>query len=232
MLCTYAGNNEMTDWTELLKQGYDSVAREYLRDYKDDLANKPLEQQMLQRLAKSVGAMGPICDLGCGPGQAAAYLHKLGARTFGIDISPAMAECAARLHPDVEFRVGNMYKLEIEDASLGGVVMLYSLSHAPRQDVVRVLREIGRVVAEQGQLMIAVHKGDAVYHRTEWYNKPVCIDWTFFTRDEMRVYLGVAGFEVVELVERKPYPDVEHQCPRLCIRARKSAGWHPSTAKV
>jgi ubiquinone/menaquinone biosynthesis C-methylase UbiE len=231
MLCIDAGKNGMTDWTELLKQGYDAVAREYLRDYKDDLKNKPLEQDMLARLAKSVAPMGPICDLGCGPGQAAAWLHNLGANAFGIDISPEMVECARRLNPDIEFKVGNMYHLELEDASLGGVVALYSLSNVPRQDVVPVLREIGRVTADHGQLMIAVHKGDAVYHRTEWYGKPVCIDWTFFTRDELRVYLAVAGFEIVELVERKAYPDVEHQCPRLCIRARKTAGWRPSSPR-
>jgi ubiquinone/menaquinone biosynthesis C-methylase UbiE len=232
MLSTYAGKHEMTDWTELLKQGYDSVAREYLRDYKDDLKNKPLEQEMLARLAKSVSAMGPVCDLGCGPGQAAAMLHKLGARAFGIDISPAMVEGAARLHPEIEFKVGNMYHLEVEDNSLGGVVMLYSLSNVPRQDVVPVFREIGRVLVDHGQLMIAVHKGESVYHRTEWYGRPVCIDWTFFTRDELRVYLSVAGFEFVELVERKPYPDVEHQCPRLCIRARKTPVLRPSSPRI
>lgn len=225
MLCIDAGKHGMTDWIELVKEGYDAVAREYLRDYKDDLKNKPLEQQMLERLAKSVAPLGPICDLGCGPGQAAAFLHKQGADVFGVDISPVMVECAGRLNPQIEFRQGNMYSLDIKDGSLGGVVALYSLSNIPRQDITPVLREIGRVLADDGQLVLAVHKGDAVYHRTEWYGKPVSIDWTFFTRDEMRIYLTVAGFEIVELVERKPYPDVEHQCPRLCIRARKTSGF-------
>jgi SAM-dependent methyltransferase len=221
-LCTDAGRHGMTNWIELLKEGYDSVAIEYVRDYRDDLKGKPLEQQMLGRLARSASTLGPICDLGCGPGQAAAYLHKLGAQVLGVDISPAMVECAVRLNPEIGFRVGNMYELDFADASLGGVVALYSLSNVPRQDVIPVLREIGRVLVDEGQLVLAVHRGDAVFHRTEWYGKPVSIDWTFFTRDEMRVYLAAAGFEIVELVERKPYPDVEHQCPRLCIRARKT----------
>jgi SAM-dependent methyltransferase len=232
MLYTDTGRYEMTDWIELVKEGYDAVARQYLRDYKDDLKNKPLEQQMLARLVKSVGTLGPICDLGCGPGQAAAWLHKLGVTVFGIDISPTMVTCAKEVNPDIEFRTGDIYHLELTDASLGGIVALYTISHVPRQDVTRVLREMGRVMVDDGQLMLAVHKGDTVYHRTEWYGKPVSIDWTFFTRDEMRIYLTVAGFEIVELVERKPYPDVEHQCPRLCIRARKTAGWRPSGTRI
>jgi ubiquinone/menaquinone biosynthesis C-methylase UbiE len=219
-----AGTNEMTDWTELLKQGYDSVADAYCRDYKDDLKGKPLEQQMLARLVKSVRTLGPICDLGCGPGQAAAFVHKLSAEVFGIDISPAMVKCAGRFHPEVSFRTGNVYQLELKDASLGGIVMLYSLSHVPRQDVVRVLRELSRVLTDEGQLMVAVHAGETVYHRTEWYGRPVSIDWTLFAREELKTYLTIAGFEIVELVIRKPYPDVEYPCMRLCIRARKTGG--------
>jgi hypothetical protein len=37
----------------------------------------------------------------------------------------------------------------------------------------------------------------------------------------MQSYLQTAGLEVEEMIERAPYPDVEHQSQRASILARK-----------
>ena len=57
-------------------------------DFKDEMDDKPFDRDCLDRLARAVGDLGPICDLGCGPGQIARYLHRQGVKTLGVDLSP------------------------------------------------------------------------------------------------------------------------------------------------
>jgi 2-polyprenyl-3-methyl-5-hydroxy-6-metoxy-1,4-benzoquinol methylase len=47
--------------------------------------------------------IGTVCDIGCGPGRVARYLHDIGANVFGVDISPRMLDEARRLNPGIRF---------------------------------------------------------------------------------------------------------------------------------
>ena len=66
---------------------YDRVADEYVRRIFDELRHKPLDRQLLDRFAASVRDVGPACDLGCGPGHVARYLHEHGVQVCGVDLS-------------------------------------------------------------------------------------------------------------------------------------------------
>ena len=81
------------------RASYDLVADEYGRRIFDELQHKPLDRQLLDRFAESVRDVGPACDMGCGPGHVARYLHERGVRVCGVDLSPAMVEQARRLTP-------------------------------------------------------------------------------------------------------------------------------------
>jgi trans-aconitate methyltransferase len=65
--------------------------------------------------------VGPACDLGCGPGQVARYLHERGVQVCGVDLSPTMVERARGLTPAVEFRQGDMMALDAPDGAWAGV---------------------------------------------------------------------------------------------------------------
>ena len=65
---------------------YDSVADEYVRRIFAELEHKPLDRELLDRFAASVRDVEPACDLGCGPGHVARYLHERGVQVFGVDI--------------------------------------------------------------------------------------------------------------------------------------------------
>lgn len=43
-----------------------------------DRVAEPRDRELLDRFAASVREIGPACDLGCGPGQIARYLHEQG----------------------------------------------------------------------------------------------------------------------------------------------------------
>jgi SAM-dependent methyltransferase len=200
---------------------YDQVADEYVRRIFDELQHKPLDRQLLDRFAASVRDVGPACDMGCGPGHVARYLHERGVQVCGVDLSPAMVERARRLNPGVEFRQGDMTALDAPDGAWAGIVAFYSIIHIPRGDMARALGELRRVLRPGGLLLLAFHIGDHIIHLDDWWGQSVSLDFFFFRSDEVAGFLRAQGFEIEEVFEREPYPDVEHQSRRAYIFARK-----------
>jgi SAM-dependent methyltransferase len=200
---------------------YDLVADEYVRRIFDELQHKPLDRLLLDRFAASVREVGLACDMGCGPGQVARYLHEQGVEVCGVDLSPTMVERARCLTPGVEFRQGNMLALDIPDETWAGITAFYSLIHIPRGDLARVLSELRRVLRPGGLLLVSFHIGEDSIHLDEWWGQQVCVDFFLFQSAEMAGYLTAAGFEIEEIIEREPYPDVEHQSRRSYIFARR-----------
>jgi SAM-dependent methyltransferase len=207
-----------------LESSYDRVAGLYTEKYTDELAHKPLDRELLDRFADAVRGSGPVCDLGCGPGQIARYLRERGVDAFGIDLSSAMVETAQRLAPEISFSQGDMAALDAADASWAGIVAFYSIIHTPRDEMVPVLRELRRVLQPDGVLLLGFHLGNEDLHIEEWSGQPVCIDMLFFERAEMEGYLTRAGLEICDAIERDPYPDVEYKSRRAYIFARRPAG--------
>src|SRR5262249_12067944 len=154
-------------------RSYDRVVDEYVRRIFDELRGKPLDRQLLDRFAASVGHVGPACDIGCGPGHVARYLHERGVKMHGIDLSPAMVERARSLTPGVEFAEGDMMALDVPDEAWAGIVAFYSIIHIPREDMSRVLGELRRVLRPGGLLLLAFHIGDGAIHLDEWWGHPV-----------------------------------------------------------
>ncbi len=206
-----------------LQTSYDRVAEEYVRRIFDELQHKPLDRQLLDRLAASAQSGELLCDMGCGPGHVARYLHERGAHVVGVDLSVGMIEQARQLNPGLEFRQGNMLALDVEDGVWAGIAAFYSIIHVPREEVVAALQELKRVLQPGGYLLLAFHIGTEVVHQEEWWGQSVSADFVFFQPQEMQGYLQAAGFEIEEVIERAPYPDVEHQSRRAYIFARKLA---------
>jgi ubiquinone/menaquinone biosynthesis C-methylase UbiE len=201
------------------QRSYDRVAAEYARRINGELDHKPLDRRLLEKFAARVE--GCIADVGCGPGHVAAYLQQQGAAVVGLDLSPVMVKEAQVLHPTVEFVVGDMRLLPLEDRVLGGIVALYSLIHIPRAEVVVVLREFWRVLQPGGQLLVGFHIGEEIRHSDEWWGEPVNLDFIFFTPAEMAGYLSSADFTLDEVIEREPYPDVEAPTRRAYLLSSK-----------
>ena len=205
-------------------RGYDPVAEEYAEKFFNELDHKPFDRELLDRFADRVGGLGPVCDLGCGPGQIARYLHGRGVDAFGVDLSPEMVSVARRLNPGLRFEQGDMRALRAlpaGDGAWGGIAAFYSIIHIPRQQVAVALRELWRVLRPGGSLLLAFHIGDEVVHLDEWWGKSVSLDFTFFSLEEMEGYLRQAGFDIFEVLERAPYEGVEHPRQRGYIWATK-----------
>ncbi len=201
---------------------YDRIADEYARQIYGELAGKPLDRAILDRFAERLRGRGVVCDMGCGPGQIGRYLADRGLRVVGVDLSPGMVAQAAALNPDVAFRVGDMTALDEPDGAWAGIAAFYSIIHVPPGEIVAALTEMRRVLQPDGLLLLAFHTGDEVVRSEELMGQAVALDFWFYTPEQMRRWLGEAGYGVEEIIEREPYaPDVEHQSRRAYVLARK-----------
>jgi SAM-dependent methyltransferase len=206
-----------------LQTSYDRIAKTYADHIYGELAHKPFDRMMLDWLTEKVDGKGTICDLGCGPGQVARYLHDRGVQTCGIDLSMGMLEQARTLNPGIAFQQGDMLALtDVAENAFGGIAAFYCIIHVPRADVVRALTKLRRVLRPNGVLLVTFHIGDEIRHVDELWGEQVSLDFLFYEREAMKGYLVAAGFGIDEAIERDPYPEgVEVQTRRAYIFARK-----------
>jgi SAM-dependent methyltransferase len=204
-----------------IRGNYDRIAAEYARRLADELQHKPLDRELLDRLAASTAGRGAVCDVGCGPGHVARYLRDAGADIFGLDLSPGMLEQARALHPEMRFVEGNLLALPLEDNSLAGIAAFYAIVNLPEPALPQVFAEMRRVLQTDGVLLLAFHVGDEARHVTEMWGCPTDLDFFFFAPAMIRRLLESAGLRVEETIARDPYPDVEHPSRRAYIWARK-----------
>ena len=118
-----------------------------------------------------------VLDLGCGPGTITADIGRRVApgRVLGIDASAAVIEEARRdagCGPNVEFSVGDLYVLDMDDHTFDVVHAHQVLQHLP--DPVRALGEMKRVCKPGG--LVAAR--DADYGGFRWYpDEPAIERW-------------------------------------------------------
>jgi ubiquinone/menaquinone biosynthesis C-methylase UbiE len=205
-----------------LQSSYDRLAENYAEHFRDELDKKPFDRKMLDWLVEKVDGLGVICDMGCGPGQVAHYLHGLGTEVCGVDLSSEMVRQAQRLDSEISFTQGDMLALDVAANSYGGIAAFYAIVNLPRSTVVDALRELRRVLRPNGVLLLTFHIGKEIKHLDELLDKAVSLDFFFFETEEVKNYLRTAGFELEEAIARDPYPEgVEYQSRRAYIFARK-----------
>jgi SAM-dependent methyltransferase len=206
-----------------IRESYDSVARTYAAHLASELSGKPLDRHLLNRFAEEVRGRGLVADLGCGPGHVARYLHDQGVTMIGIDLSPQMIEEARRLNPELEFKVGDVRKLSLPDASFVGVIAFYSIVHLAPDELPAIMAELRRVLMPGGLILVAFHIGRDVVHVDELFGEPVNLDFRFYVPADVIDALRATGLVVIEQVEREPYPGAEFPSRRCYLLARAAS---------
>ncbi len=204
-----------------VRESYDRLSEEYARRIYGELAHKPFDREQLDRFARQTRA-GLVCDIGCGPGHVARYLHDAGAKVIGLDLSPRMLEVARELNPAIPFEAGDMFALPFADEALAGIAAFYAIVNIPEPSLPAVFRELHRVLRAGGLLLIAFHTGGESLFVDELWGQRITMNFHFFETQSIERLLTAAGFTLEQSLERSPYaPEVEHQSRRSYIFARK-----------
>ncbi|TKA08294.1 class I SAM-dependent DNA methyltransferase [Actinacidiphila oryziradicis] len=209
------------------RAAYDTVAADYAELLLTELAAKPLDRAMLAAFAELVqpAGLGPVADLGCGPGRVTAHLHSLGLTAFGIDLSPEMVAVARRTYPDLRFDHGSMTALDLKDGSLGGIVAWYSIIHTPPEHLPVIFAEFDRVLAPGGHLLLAFQVGDEPRHLEHAYGHAISLVAYRLSPDHVAEQLSQAGLvEAARLVREPTEREKPSQGQQAFLLFRKPEG--------
>ena len=206
---------------EKVRSSYDRVADAYVALGIGDLGPEPWLRAALSAFAEQVRSLGPVLDVGCGPGTVTAHLAGLGVDVSGVDLSARMVDHARRLHPGQRFAVASATDLRLAPASRGGVLGWWSLFNLPRDVLPTVLASFSQALVPGGQVMIGTHVGDHDVVRTEAYGG-IPVSWTthLWRPEQLLDLLTSAGLEPVVELRFPPSPPSDR--PQVLLVARRA----------
>ena len=206
---------------DAVRSSYDRVADNYVAMNMSDLSAHPWLRAVLAVFAEEVRGLGPVLDVGCGPGAITGYLADFGVNVSGVDLSPKMIEHARRLHPGLRFDVASATALDLEPDSLGGILGWWSLFNLPREVLPEVLASFARALVPGGQALIGTHVGAGDLPRTEAYGG-VPVTWTthLWQPEQLSDLIVASGLEVMAQLELAPSPPSGR--PQVLISATRA----------
>jgi ubiquinone/menaquinone biosynthesis C-methylase UbiE len=202
---------------------YNKTAENYAGKFGNELSHKHLDVILLTAFAQENKDKGKLIDLGCGPGQTTRLLADCGLTdSIGVDISGQMVHVAKKMHPDLHFEAADMLQLHYPDSYFGSAIAFYAIVHFNDAQLRTAFQEISRVLTAKGQFLFSFHIGEQTVHLDSFLDHPVNIDFYFFETNTMTGLLQETGFEIIDVIERQPYPEVEYPSKRAYIWAAKA----------
>jgi len=180
-----------------------------------DYADRFAQQAPDRFLAAFIAALpqgSDVLDLGCGPGTASAFLRAAGHRPDPVDASPEMVALANDRHA-IGARLATFDDIDTV-AAYDGVWANFSLLHAARADLPRLLGALHRALKPGGLFHIGMKTG------TGEARDALDRFYTFVTRDELTAFLHDAGFTVIAAHEGMERGLAGTKDPFIVVHAR------------
>jgi SAM-dependent methyltransferase len=195
---------------------FDSVAGRLGRDYVPGKSWKGVAEALLRLMPPMI-----IADLGAGEGDFALLLAERAAKVIAVDNSAKMIEVGraqALRHgiQNVEFRLGDMEELPIENRAVDLVFFSQSLHHALHPE--RAVEEAWRILTPGGRIVIL----DLAKHRFEEARELYADEWLGFSESELETMLEEAGFSQVQTSVVHKEPETPQFQTLLAIASKKN----------
>lgn len=208
-----------------IARAYDIAADEYAAKWWNEFENKHFDRVMLGWYAGQIPPGGTVLEIGSGPGEVSGYLSRLGVRCIGTDLSPRMIENAKRYFPDVQFEVQDFLNLRYVNNSFAGVIAYYAIVNLTVDAIKKGFAEVRRVLQPGGLFLFTFHIYETEEKtEVEAFFTPEGSPLTFyyFKVDDMKALVQSLGFQVVDILIRYPYPEVEYPSKRSYFVLRKT----------
>jgi ArsR family transcriptional regulator len=175
-----------------MRSFFDSVAGRLGKNYVPGNSWKGLAEALLRLMPPLV-----VADLGTGEGRFALLLAQRAARVIAVDNSAKMIEIGREQAfrngiENVEFRLGDLEQVPIEDSAVDLVFFSQSLHHALHPE--RAIEEAARILRPAGRIVVL----DLVQHRFEEARELYADEWLGFSETELEAMLAKAGFGNVQ----------------------------------
>lgn len=207
-----------------IREGYDRTAGPYAARFHDHLDGKPVDRAMLLAFAGLVtmGDNTRVADVGCGTGATTRILRDLSVQPLGVDLSPEMIREARQRSSGLDFIVGSMTDLNLDDNSVGGVCAWYSIIHTPDDHLASVFAEFYRVLTPGGVVLLAFQIGDEPRLLAKAFGHDV--DLTFYRRttEFVESLLAQSGLRMYARLVREAEDDGLESTPHAYLIARKA----------
>lgn len=183
-----------------MRSFFDSVAGRLGKDYVPGKSWKGVAEALLRVMPPMV-----MADLGAGEGAFALLLAQRATKVIAVDTSAKMIEVGREQAlrngvKNVEYRLGDMEELPIEDAAVDLVFFSQSLHHALHPQ--RAVQEAWRILRPAGRIVIL----DLAQHRFEEAREMYADEWLGFGEAELEAMLEKSGFRNVQasVVHKEP----------------------------
>jgi ubiquinone/menaquinone biosynthesis C-methylase UbiE/DNA-binding HxlR family transcriptional regulator len=168
---------------------FDSVAGRLGKDYVPGKSWKSLAEALLRLMPPMV-----VADLGAGDGTFSLLLAQNATKVIAVDSSAKMIEFAreqAHRHhvKNIDYRLGDMEELPIEDEAVDLVFFSQSLHHALHPQ--HAIAEAARILRPGGRIAVL----DLAKHRFEEAREMYADEWLGFSEAELESLLERAGFQ-------------------------------------
>jgi ArsR family transcriptional regulator len=197
---------------------FDSVAGRLGRDYVPGRSWKAMAEALLRLMPPMV-----IADLGAGEGTFSLLLAEHATQVIAVDSSARMIEVSreqALRHGvrNVDYRLGDMEDLPIDDHAVDLVFFSQSLHHALHPQ--RALDEAFRILTPNGRIVIL----DLLKHRFEEAREIYADEWLGFSESELEAMLQKAGFTQLQTSVVHKESETPHFQTLLAVGSKQGLG--------
>jgi ubiquinone/menaquinone biosynthesis C-methylase UbiE/biotin operon repressor len=167
---------------------FDDVAGRFGRSYVPGKSWKSVAETLLKLMPPMV-----IADLGAGEGAFSLLLAQRAKQVIAVDTSAKMVEFGRQQAKrqgvkNVDYRLGDMEEVPIEDGSVDLVFFSQSLHHALHPE--RAMAEAWRILRPGGRIAVL----DLAKHRFEEARELYADEWLGFSEGEVEAAMEKAGF--------------------------------------
>ncbi len=206
---------------------YVAFAGTELGDATEDAVDRSMLTAFAQ-LAGRVDGTGPVADLGCGPGRAAADLARHLPEVVGVDLSLGLLQRAAEAHPHLPVAQGRLDQLPFADDALRGAVCWYSIIYTPPPLLAPILAELARVSVAGGVVLLAFPAGSGASVVTaDAHETGMTLTTYLHDVDDLLARLQAVGFDLhARAVRERSRP--HETTPQAVVIARRAASPPPA----